>query len=205
MYPKSSGLDKAMRQRIIEYLVQRHGLTKQEAEDARERYVRLYGLSLPGIMLDFTVDVADYQDFIHGVDIRSYIKPDPVLNDMLAKVNTNKAIFTNSSHDHVTRVLDALGVDSSLFSHVVDFRSTGFKAKPLAVSFDAMLGIIGAEGKDCLIVDDMYKTISIAKREYGMSTAFVDEDCGASGEDADWHVRTINDLAMVLTEFGSHD
>lgn len=40
LYPKSSGLDRVLRRRIIEYLMDRHGLTSEEAEGARERYVK---------------------------------------------------------------------------------------------------------------------------------------------------------------------
>ncbi len=198
LYPKSSGLDRVLRRRIIEYLMDRHGLTAKEAEGARERYVKEYGLSLPGIMSDFDTDVVDYQEFIHDVDIEEYVKPDPELCSMLDSIDTEKVLYTNSSEQHTRRVIAALGLDISIFGHIVDFRSTGCIAKPFPESFEAMLRIIGANGEDCVMVDDMPKTIVVAKQVFGMGTVLVDEDDAACCVEADMKIKRISDLKRAI-------
>lgn len=206
LYPKSSGLDEAMRLRILSYLVVRHGLTVKQASDARERYVKMYGLSLPGIMNDFDVDIVDYQEYIHDVDIKSFIKPNAALNLILTSVPAEKVIYTNSSLPHVERVLSALGVESGMFSHIVDYRAMGCIAKPHADSFASMLGIIGASGKDCIMVDDMPKTVLVAQKNFGMTGVLVDEDMAGGCPEADWTVSNINEIEAVFNSiFGAGD
>jgi len=199
LYPKSSGLDEAMRVRILSYLVERHGLTEKQAGDARERYVRLYGLSLPGIMNDFNVDVADYQEYIHNVDVKAYIKPNPDLNVFLRNLPAKKVIYTNSSSSHVERVLAALEVDSGIFSSIVDYRATGCIAKPQYESFASMLEIIGASGEDCIMVDDMPRTVSVAKKQFDMMGVLVDEDGIGGCSEADWTISSINEIKGIIS------
>lgn len=198
MYPKSSGLDEAMRQRIVLYLAERHGLGLDEAAELRQRYVREFGLSLPGIMRDFPVDVADYQAFIHDVDISRYVSPDPVLREFLNRCELRKVIFTNSSKDHVAKVLAALGIKEAAFSHIIDYTGTGFRSKPQPEAFEAMLTQIGAEGPDCIMVDDLPKTICIAKNQFAMMCALVDEDGIGGCAEADWNIRRIADLPGII-------
>lgn len=198
LYPKSSGLDKVLRRRIIEYLMDRHGLTAEEAEGARARYIKEYGLSLPGIMNDFDTDVVDYMRFIHDVDIEEYIKPNPELCDMLDAIDAEKVLYTNSSEQHTRRVISALGLNISAFGHIVDFRSTGYIAKPFPESFEAMLGIIGAKGEECVMVDDMPKTIIVAKQAFGMGTVLVDEDDVACCTEADRKIKRIGELKQAI-------
>ncbi len=200
MYPKSSGLDEAMRQRIVLYLVERHGLTIEQATGLRQRYVREFGLSLPGIMRDFPVDVVDYQAFIHDVDVSLYVKPDPTLRDFLAGCRLRKVIFTNSSNDHVARVLDALGIEAAAFSNIIDYTGTGFRSKPQPEAFEAMLSQVGAEGPDCIMVDDLPKTICVAKNQFGMRCALVDEDGTGGCDEADWSIRNIGELPGIIEE-----
>lgn len=199
LYPKSSGLDKLLRNRIIRYLSEKHGLTLKEAEEARERYVRKYGLSLPGIMEDFDVDVGEYQEYIHDVDLARYIKPNPVLASILDDLPYEKVLYTNSSEYHTRRVIDALGLDGGIFTKIVDFRSTGCRAKPLKDGFQAMLDLVGAKGGECIMVDDMPKTISVAKLDFGMGTVLVDEDGLIRLNEADWHISEINQLGVIYS------
>lgn len=197
LYPKSSGLDLVLRKRIIEYLSEKHGMTIQEAEQARDRYVRKYGLSLPGIMEDFDVDVTEYQEYIHNVDMSKFIKPNPVLAGVLDAIPYTKVLYTNSSEGHSRKVISALGLDIDRFVKIIDFRSTGFRAKPLVEGFQAMLDLIGASGDECVMVDDMPKTIIIAKRDFGMGTVLVDEDLTMRLDEADWHISCINELGVI--------
>ena len=198
MYPKSSGLDEAMRQRIVLYLVERHGLTVDQATESRQKYVREFGLSLPGIMRDFPVDVVDYQAFIHDVDISRYVSPDPDLRSFLAGCGLRKVIFTNSSNDHVSSVLEALGIEEDLFTHIIDYTGAGFRSKPQPEAFEAMLSQIGAQGQDCIMVDDLPKTICVAKKQFGMMCALVDEDGTGGCEEADWTIRRIGELPGLI-------
>lgn len=197
LYPKSSGLDKVLRNRIIQYLSEKHGMTLQEAEEARERYVKKYGLSLPGIMEDFDVDVAEYQEYIHDIDMSKYIKPNPGLSNILESLPYEKVLYTNSSEDHTRRVIEALGLDIDRFMKIVDFRSTGCRAKPLLDGFQAMLQLVGANGEECIMVDDMPKTISVAKLDFGMGTVLVDEDKVIKLREADWQISEISQLGVI--------
>lgn len=198
MYPKSSGLDEAMRQRIVLYLVERHGLSFEQATELRQRYVREFGLSLPGIMRDFPVDVADYQAFIHDVDISCYIKPDPALRGFLDRCSLSKVIFTNSSNDHVARVLDALGIKEAAFTRIIDYTGAGFRSKPQPEAFEAMLAQVGAEGPECIMVDDLPKTVCVAKKQFGMRCVLVDEDETGGCDEADWTIRRIGELPGII-------
>jgi putative hydrolase of the HAD superfamily len=198
LYPKSCGLDEALRQRILSFMVERFGITYEEAAVAREKYVKKFGMSLPGIVDEFNADIADFQVYVHDLDIPSFVKPNPGLAAMLAEIPAKMVLFTNSTTAHSIRILEALGVDSSLFSHIIDYNGIGHRAKPSEEAFKAMLDILGTTGVDCLFVDDMPRSICIAKRQFGMLCALVDEDNSGGCNEADWSIKNIDELAGIL-------
>jgi len=59
------------------------------------------------------------------------------------------------------------------------------------------LDLVGAKGEECIMVDDMPKTISVAKLDFGMGTVLVDEDKVIKLREADWHIGEINQLGVI--------
>jgi len=103
-------------------------------------------------------------------------------------------------------VCSALGIDRGMFSHIVDYRATGCIAKPQKESFSSMLGIIGAAGEDCIMVDDMPKTVCVAKKQFGMKGVLVDEDGAGGCPEADWKISNIKEIKAILSSiFGTAD
>ena len=97
LYPRDAGLMQEIGARILRYMVERLGFTPETAEAKRRYYYHKYGTSLRGLMAEETVDAEDYLRFVHDVDIRRYIGPNPKLDAMLRRIPLSKVVFTHAT------------------------------------------------------------------------------------------------------------
>jgi putative hydrolase of the HAD superfamily len=161
----------------MRYLIERMGFSPEEAETRRVRYFQQYGTTLRGLMTEETVDVEDYLTFVHDIDLAGYIRPSPALDAMLRGIRLAKVVFTNATQEHAWRVLDALGV-ADHFPFVIDIRAMNFVNKPDPHAYRRILDLIGAQGEECIIVEDNPRNL-LPARALGMTTILVDHaECG---------------------------
>jgi putative hydrolase of the HAD superfamily len=167
LYPQSSGLWPALRERISRYMVERLGIPADQAGELRRQYFEQYGTALRGLEMHYPMDREDYLDYVHAVDLRDYIGPDPTLRAALEGVSARKFIFTNADNAHARRVTDILGV-SDCFDGVIDTNALAPYCKPERAAFERALAI--AEESDparCALIDDLPRTVRAA-REFGI-------------------------------------
>jgi putative hydrolase of the HAD superfamily len=148
VYAPETGLWPAIADRISEYIVSRFGLTLPEARALRAAYYEQYGLTLLGLMAAHHVDPFDYLAFVHDLPLSDYIRPDPALSAMLARLPLRKAILTNADAAHADRVLTELGIRRH-FSDIIDIEVMAFKPKPQPEAYAlalARLGVAPNEG-----------------------------------------------------------
>jgi putative hydrolase of the HAD superfamily len=177
LYPRAAGLMQEIGARIIRYMTERMGLSPEEAALRRERYYRIYGTSLRGLMAEDTVDYEDYLSFVHDIDLDTYLRPSPALAAMLRRIPLTKVVFTNATQEHARRVLDVLGV-ADQFRMVFDIRAMRYVNKPDPVAYRYLLDTLGARADECVIVEDTPRNLRPAQA-LGMLTILVDHaDCG---------------------------
>ncbi len=174
LYPSRSGLMAGMGKLMSRYMEERLGMPPTEVLTLRKHYYHTYGTTMRGLHLHHGTDPEDYLAYVHDIPLEDYIGPNDELDRVLAEIETEKVIFTNASAEHAHRVLAILGIKRH-FSRIIDVRATGYIAKPDPVAYQRALAISGAEGDECLLVDDRVPNLAPAK-ELGMITVLVSED-----------------------------
>ena len=174
LYPSRSGLMAGMGKLMSRYMEERLGMSPTKVLTLRKHYYHTYGATMRGLQLHHGTDPEDYLAYVHDLPLEDYIGPNDKLDKVLAEIETEKAIFTNATEDHAHRVLAILGIERH-FSRIIDVRATGYIAKPDPVAYQRALAISGAEGSECLLVDDRVPNLAPAK-ELGMITVLVSED-----------------------------
>jgi pyrimidine 5'-nucleotidase len=197
LYPSSSGLWFAIRERINAYMRERLGFSPQEIDARREMYFREYGTTLRGLQANYAIDMEDYLAFVHAVPLARYLQPDPALRAMLAGLPGRKFIFTNADRAHAERVLDALGLQG-MFDAILDVHVIAPYCKPMPESFQMALKAAGSpDPHDCLLLDDQAR-ITRAALDLGFYTVLVGKD--GPQPDADASLGRLVDLPALLND-----
>ena len=195
LYPPSSGLWLAIRNRINLYMHEKMGFDPAEIETVREKYFREYGTTLRGLQANHQVNMDEYLDFVHNVPLEPHLKPDPELRTALEGIHARKFIFTNADANHAARVTRALGLEG-LFDGVIDVHVITPYCKPMPESFELALQAAGSpEPRNCVLLDDQGR-ITRAARALGMYTVLVGRD--EPGFDADEALPRLAELPALI-------
>lgn len=167
LYPASSGLWNVLRGRIGQYMVERLGIPAPEADHLRRVYFETYGTALRGLEIHYPLDREDFLAYVHDVNLRDYIGPDPVLRGALLADPHKKFIFTNADANHAKRVTDVLGV-ADCFDGIIDTNAIYPFCKPERESLERALAIAGeSDSRHCALIDDLPHNARAA-HEFGM-------------------------------------
>ena len=189
LYPSSTGLWAAIRERMNIYMHERLGIPANDVPQMREQYFKMYGTTLRGLQERHNVDKEDFLAFVHDLPLKDYLTPDPVLRDVIASLQTRNLIFTNADVNHARRVLTALKLDD-LFETIVDVNAVDPYCKPMPESFAIAMELADEpDPRKCVVIDDLPRTTRAAL-EVGMASLLYgcDEPCAdASGVFTDWN------------------
>ena len=174
LYTRESGLLQEIGRRIQTWLCDHLGLTWDEAARLRRDYFTRYGTTLNGLISEGEVDTGDYLAFVHAIPVEAYLKPDPALGAMLAALPLRRAIYTNATTEYTWRVLHALRV-ADQFERVISIEDTGLRNKLYRDAYERALTLFGAEGGECIMVEDSARNLEAAKA-LGMITVLVEKD-----------------------------
>lgn len=172
LYPASSGLWEAIRQRMNEYMQRLIDLPISEIVKLRQGYLERYGTTLRGLQAHYDVDADEYLEFVHDLPLDKYIQPDPGLRALLLSLPQRRWIFTNSDANHANRVINILGINDC-FDGIIDIRAVEFVCKPEKNAY--MRALVVADDDDptqCVIFDDALRNLYPA-RELGFFTVLV--------------------------------
>ncbi len=188
LYPSSTGLWHAIKERMNLYMRERLGIPENEIPFLREQYFKMYGTTLRGLQERHNVDKEDFLAFVHDLPLKDYLTPNPVLRDVIASLPTRNLVFTNADISHARRVLAVLQLDD-LFEMVVDVNAVAPYCKPMPESFAIAMDLADEpDPRKCVMIDDLPRTtraalnVGMASLLYGCDE--VTED--ASGVFTDW-------------------
>jgi len=174
IYPKSSGLMDAIRDRIICYMQERLGLEMPEILALRQYSLQKYGTTVIGLKERFDIDEYEFLDFVHNINLTNHLKKDINLKLLLESYPQRKIIFTNADKKHVDRILKFLDLNY-LFDSVIDIHALMPQLKPHREAFDKALEIARLLTWDnCAFLDDHPANIEQA-REMGIYSILIDE------------------------------
>ncbi len=201
MYPRRSGLMRAISGRIGTYMIERMGMDPATVPALRRQYVEQYGTTSRGLQLLHGLDVVEYMEYVHDLPLHEYIAASPELDGMLGALPQEKVIFTNASAGHARAVLKALGV-AHHFAQIFDAFFAGNQGKPAMRSYKRMLAELGMPGQACLMADDMVRNLHPAKL-LGMVTVLVDPQPGTNVDGADYVVESVIEVGGVVRAIGA--
>ena len=175
LYPASSGLWDAIRERMNAYLQRLIDLPLADIISLRQSYLVTYGTTLRGLQAHYEVDRDEYLAFVHDLPLEKYIHPDPGLRTLLLSLPQRRWIFTNSDNNHANRVIKILGL-ADCFDGIIDIRAIDFACKPDKIAYERALKIAGDDDPArCVIFDDSLRNLAPA-REIGFYTILVGKD-----------------------------
>jgi putative hydrolase of the HAD superfamily len=188
LYPSSTGLWPAIKNRMNLYMIERLGIPEADVPFLREQYFKMYGTTLRGLQERHNVDKEDFLTFVHDLPLQEYLKPNPIVREVIASLPTRNLIFTNADVPHARRVLSALGLDD-LFETVVDVNAVAPYCKPMPESFAIAMDLADEpDPRRCVMIDDLPRTTRAAL-SVGMASLLYgcDEPTeNASGVFSDW-------------------
>jgi len=196
LYPQSSGMDRDITRRMLEYLARYLGMSFEEARTLRHERARHYGTTLEWIMAEkgFT-EVESYFAAVHPEGEEYCVAFDPELVPILDSIPARKAVLTNSPMEHAERVLSKLGVRGK-FGAVVDIRANGMRGKPRPESYLAACKLMGATVAETVFVDDLPK-YAAGFAALGGRAVLVDEADRHADQDMP-RIRRLSELPALL-------
>lgn len=197
LYPASSGLWTAIRERMNAYMQSLMDLPIAEIISLRKKYLETYGTTLRGLEAHFNVDRDEYLAYVHDLPLENFIHPDPALRSLLLSLPQRRWVFTNADNNHANRVLKVLGL-VDCFDGVIDIRAIDFACKPDKIAYERALNITGDDDPaNCVIFDDAVRNLAPA-REMGFYTILVGKD--GSEPSVDHSIPSLHDLRDCVPE-----
>ena len=197
LYPSSTGLWLAIKERMNLYMSERMGIPKNDVPVLREKYFKMYGTTLRGLQARHNVDAQDYLAYVHDLPLEQYLTPDPHQREIIASLPTRNLIFTNADIHHARRVLSVLNLDD-LFETIIDVNEVAPYCKPMPESFAIAQDLADEpDPRKCVMIDDLSHTTRAAL-EVGMASILYGTEEpteAASGVFVDW-----NHLPILLSD-----
>jgi putative hydrolase of the HAD superfamily len=199
LYPPASGLWDAIRARIELYMIERVGLPREQVPALRVRYYLAYGTALNGLRREYGIEPADYLAFVHDIPLDQYLRPEPALDAMLARLAVQKVVLTNADEAHARRVLARLGIERH-FTRVIDVLALEFVNKPEREAYERALRLLDAHPQECLFADDLERNLAPA-HSLGMPTVLVNpKEAPGLRVTYDYWIRSILELESIVAE-----
>jgi len=189
LYPSNTGLWKAIKNRMNDYMRERMDIPEEDIAQLREKYYLQYGTTLRGLQKHHKINVDDYLAYVHDLQLKDFLTPDPLQRSIIASLPTRNLIFTNADSAHAERVLHTLNL-RDLFSVIMDINTVAPYCKPMPESFEIAMKLADENNPSrCVMIDDLKRTTRAAK-EAGMFSILFGETAingDASASLSDWN------------------
>lgn len=197
LYPASCNLFDQVDRRMGLFIRELLSLELNEARALQKRYFREHGTTLRGLMERHGVAPTAFLDFVHDVDF-AVVPPAPRLDAALAALAGRKLVFTNATVHYAERVLGRIGI-AHHFEAIFDIAAAGYRPKPDAGSYRALIARHGIDPARAVLVEDIARNLAPAAR-LGMTTVWIPNDkaWSADGAEADHVHHVADDLAGWL-------
>ena len=194
LYPFGAQVLIDAEERICRFIQDHLALERNEAWRLQKECLKEDGATLAGLVRRFKIDPEAYFAFVNDVDVTT-LTPAPELARALARLPGRRIVFTNNCGRHAARVLKQLGI-AGAFHEICDLRSIGFKAKPAASGYEAVIARAGVPAEACAMFEDHERNLAPA-HALGLTTVWIRHP--AHGDSWPAHVHhPIDDLTHFL-------
>lgn len=209
LYPAECNLFVQIVDKMNDFIVDRFGMSQEEASALRRQYYLDHGTTLAGLMKVNKIEPEYFLDFVHDIDL-DVVAPAPDLAEKIEALPGRRYIFTNGSRLHAERVAGKVGV-LHLFDEIYDITAAGYVPKPHRSAYDLFLRSHDIAPQSAAMFEDMPHNLQTA-HDLGMATVLVTSptvDHPAKTAIADWdglpdHIHHMTeDLTAFLDDVGS--
>jgi putative hydrolase of the HAD superfamily len=193
LYSDLSGMLDYIDQRINDFIALKLNLAGEEITRLRYAYLQKYGTTLAGLSIHHQVEPAEYIQFVYRIHIADFLKPDPRLTEVLGNIQLTKVIFSNSPASYIQKVLEVLKVEGC-FEKIYDIEFCNYMGKPNHTSYIKVLNDLGANGEECILVDDCLANLRAAQ-EIKIAPIFINRDLNQT---MPWEIREIYDIEEMI-------
>lgn len=199
LYDARAGLQEAGDERITCWIMERLGLSHDEATELRLRTWREHGTTARGLEVEFGLPPAPlYEHAISALQPADYLAPWPALDAMLGHLRADCHVFTNATRVYAEKVLRALGV-ARHFRRIFDIEHNGWVCKPDRGVYERIVAELGLPATRIAFVEDSPANL-VPAADLGMLTVLVGEQ--DTDFEADLRLGGILDLADALERAG---
>ena len=201
LYPADCRLWEQVDRRINEMSARVLGLPLDQARLKQKEYLRKYGTTLRGLMVEHNVDRDAYLDYVHDLDLTP-VAPNRRLDDALARLPGRRLVFTNGTLAHAARILAKLGIERR-FEDVFDIHAADYLPKPDPAVYRQLIRRHAIAPSGAILFEDTARNLKPA-HDLGMTTAWVKVDWawlrgpGAAEESTDHIHHVVDDLTDWL-------
>ncbi len=161
-------IDRSMTRYVAEHLK----IDESAANALRVKFWREYGATLTGLMRNHGTDPHHFLWHTHQFpDLGRILISEGTLRRTLRRLPGRLIVFSNAPLFYVEAVIESLGI-ADLFQAVYGIESVGFRAKPSANGFRAVLAAERVDPRACIMVEDSLDNLRTAKR-IGMRTVWI--------------------------------
>lgn len=173
LYPADSRLWEQVDRRINLMAARVLGLPLDQARVVQKDYLRKYGTTLRGLMVEHKVDAKEYLDYVHDLDL-SPLAANPALDAALTRLPGRKLVFTNGTLAHADRILAKLGI-AERFAGVFDIHAAQYLPKPDPAVYDMLVKRHAIAPRGAALFEDIARNLKPA-HDIGMTTGWVKVD-----------------------------
>jgi putative hydrolase of the HAD superfamily len=199
LYVMDAADHRLVEERICLFVQKYFDIARDPAWDMQKRYLREYGSTLGGLVVNHGVDGDAYHDFVNDIDALA-LKPDRALRAGLSRLPGRRFVFTNNCGRFAQTVLERIGIED-LFSGIVDARAMNFIPKPRPGAYRALLERCAVTPSRSALFDDSARNL-VPARALGMTTIWFNNGRGQSHwtiDDAEFHIdHQTSDLVAFL-------
>ncbi|MEZ4812675.1 MAG: pyrimidine 5'-nucleotidase [Caldisericia bacterium] len=191
---KSDVLFEVISERIIDFMKVKLGYPDNESvHEVRKSYWKDYGTTLAGLIRHNNVDPSDYLEYIHDLELRDFVKPNPLVRKLLMSIPSKKVIMSNAPRKHVLEVLKILDI-SDIPDRVYAIEEFNYDGKPFKSSYQYVLKESNIKPEEGIMFDDFEQNLNGAK-SVGLKTCLVGKP------DSNGFDFQINDISEILNVF----
>ena len=194
LYPPRYRLFDQIEVKMTQWVMDRLGVDRAEADRLRQHYWDSYGTTLAGLMREHAIDPGPYLEAVHDIDF-SPLPPDPDLAARIADLPGRRIVYTNACEPYAHRVLEARGL-TGLFDAVYGVEHAGFLPKPEREAFEAVFAADGLSPGRAAMFEDDARNLRVP-HALGMRTVHV-APLAESAEHIHHHTEELADFLALL-------
>jgi putative hydrolase of the HAD superfamily len=135
--------------------------------------LRRYNTTASGLMHEHGVNPRDFMDFAHAIDMTGF-RSDAELDTAIGALPGKKVIFTNGTHAHASRILDAMNLQHH-FEGIYDIFDAEHRPKPEPAIYREVVDRFRINTDSAVMIEDMAINLKPAA-EMGVTTVLLEHN-----------------------------